>query len=246
MWHGSFAHMTWLICAFEMTQSHTRWRRLIGTPKLQIIFHKRATKYRSLLWKMTNKHKGSYESSPHCTCGPSFKAVTQIGIHFFLQMCDVTHSYMRFDSFLYVKWLNNIRGDLVSRPPGSLSSTSWANMGRDSFVYVTWLILTCEMTQSHTWRPSFEAVRQRVIQFFFCKCVTWLVHMCAMSHSYMWYVWFIYVILLIHMCDITHSYTDITHSYMWYYSFICVIWLIHIWDMPHPCMWYDSFIYVGT
>jgi len=25
------------------------WRRLIGSPKLQIIFHKRATKYRSLL-----------------------------------------------------------------------------------------------------------------------------------------------------------------------------------------------------
>ena len=49
---------------------HTRitgWRRLIGSPKLQIIFHKRATKYRSLLRKMTHKDKGSYESSPPCT-----------------------------------------------------------------------------------------------------------------------------------------------------------------------------------
>ena len=45
----------------------TGWRRLIGSPKLQIIFHKRATKYRSLLWKMTYKDKGSYESSPPCT-----------------------------------------------------------------------------------------------------------------------------------------------------------------------------------
>jgi len=35
-----------------------RWRRLIGSPKLQIIFHKRATKYRSLLRKMTYKDKG--------------------------------------------------------------------------------------------------------------------------------------------------------------------------------------------
>jgi len=34
---------------------------------LQIIFHKRATKYRSLLRKMTYKDKGSYESSPPCT-----------------------------------------------------------------------------------------------------------------------------------------------------------------------------------
>jgi len=44
----------------------TGWRRPIGSPKLQIIFHKRATKYRSLLWKMTSKDKGSYESSPPC------------------------------------------------------------------------------------------------------------------------------------------------------------------------------------
>jgi len=44
----------------------TGWRRLIGSPKLQIIFHKRATKYRALLRKMTCKDKGSYESSPPC------------------------------------------------------------------------------------------------------------------------------------------------------------------------------------
>ena len=42
----------------------TGWRRLIGSPKLQIIFHKRATNCRSLLRKMTYKDKGSYESSP--------------------------------------------------------------------------------------------------------------------------------------------------------------------------------------
>jgi len=33
---------------------------------LQIIFHKRAIKYRSLLQKMTLKDKGSYKSSPPC------------------------------------------------------------------------------------------------------------------------------------------------------------------------------------
>ena len=41
------------------------WRRLIGSPKLQIIFHKRATKYRSLLRKMTWKDKGSHVSLGH-------------------------------------------------------------------------------------------------------------------------------------------------------------------------------------
>jgi len=48
-------------------QRHTGWRRLIGSPKLQIIFHKRAIKYRLLLRKMTCKDKGSYESWPPCT-----------------------------------------------------------------------------------------------------------------------------------------------------------------------------------
>jgi len=50
-----------------MKGSSTGCRRLIGSPKLQIIFHKRATKYRSLLRKMTYKDKGSYESSPPST-----------------------------------------------------------------------------------------------------------------------------------------------------------------------------------
>ena len=44
----------------------TEWRRIIGSPKLQVIFHKRATKYTSLLRKMTYKDKGSYESLPPC------------------------------------------------------------------------------------------------------------------------------------------------------------------------------------
>jgi len=49
----------------------TGWRRLIGSIKLHIIFHKRATKYMSLLRKMTYKDKGSYESSPPCIVIPS-------------------------------------------------------------------------------------------------------------------------------------------------------------------------------
>jgi len=43
------------------------WRRLIGYLKLQVIFRKRATNYRALLWKVTYEDKGTYESSPPCT-----------------------------------------------------------------------------------------------------------------------------------------------------------------------------------
>jgi len=61
------------MCKRDMTQSKmsgtmvdTGWRKLIRSSQLQIIFHKRATKYRSFLRKMTYKDKGSYESSPLC------------------------------------------------------------------------------------------------------------------------------------------------------------------------------------
>jgi len=48
------------------SKATTGWRRLIGSPKVQIIFHKRATKYRSLLRKMTYQDEGSHECSPPC------------------------------------------------------------------------------------------------------------------------------------------------------------------------------------
>jgi len=60
-------HFLDLFAKFHTLILITGWRRLIGYPKLQIIFHKRATKYRSLLRKMTYKDNGSYESSPPCT-----------------------------------------------------------------------------------------------------------------------------------------------------------------------------------
>jgi len=44
----------------------TEWRRPIGCLKLQVIFRKRATKYRALLQKMTCKDKASYDSTPPC------------------------------------------------------------------------------------------------------------------------------------------------------------------------------------
>ena len=42
------------------------WQRLIGCLKMQVIFGKRATNYRALLWKMTCLHKTSYDSTPPC------------------------------------------------------------------------------------------------------------------------------------------------------------------------------------
>ena len=66
--HSSVQNSVVEVCVVEVcVEGVTGWRRLIGSPKLQIIFHKRATKCRALLRKMTYKDKGSYESSPPCT-----------------------------------------------------------------------------------------------------------------------------------------------------------------------------------
>jgi len=71
---------------------HTKgWRRLIGSPKLQIIFHKRATKYWSLVRKMTYKDKGSYESSPPCTLANACRLMKCI--HTFSETL-YTHTWM--------------------------------------------------------------------------------------------------------------------------------------------------------
>ena len=45
---------------------HTGWQRHVGCLKLQVIFRKRATKYRALLRKMTCRDMASYDSTPPC------------------------------------------------------------------------------------------------------------------------------------------------------------------------------------
>jgi len=61
----------------------TGWRRPIGCLKLQVIFRKRATNYRALLWKMTCKDKAFYGSSPPCICyrAPSWGPRLEITSH---------------------------------------------------------------------------------------------------------------------------------------------------------------------
>ena len=57
----------WVTLLPTLYTSSAGWWRLIGSPKLQIIFHKRAITYRPLLREMTYEDTGSDESSPPCT-----------------------------------------------------------------------------------------------------------------------------------------------------------------------------------
>ena len=71
------------------------WRRHIGSPKLQIIVHKRAIKYRSLLREMTYKDKGSYESSPPC-----MRLVAVVSFESpILEYCDWSRQCMMIDAY---------------------------------------------------------------------------------------------------------------------------------------------------
>jgi len=64
-------HSTAANCTTELCRYHqyctAGWRRCIGCLKLQVSFRKKATNYRTLLWKITSKDKASYGSSPPCT-----------------------------------------------------------------------------------------------------------------------------------------------------------------------------------
>ena len=73
-WIGFLRISIWSTCArllphlisARTRMCHTRWRRLTGCLKLQVIFRKRAINYRALLQEMTYKDKASYGFSPPC------------------------------------------------------------------------------------------------------------------------------------------------------------------------------------
>jgi len=135
---------------------HTGRRRLIGSPKLQIIFHKRATKYRSLLRKMTYKDKGSYESSPPCIWHTTYSYAWLIHIWY------TTHSYVAYgvedvpmravrpkdawhDSFIRDTWLNS-------------------HARHDIFLCETWHICMRDMTHLYARHGSFTPASHNAFQ----------------------------------------------------------------------------------
>jgi len=98
----------------------TGWRRLIGSPKLQMIFHNRATKYRALLLKMTYKEKGPYESSPPCIDGRSHDhalvlTLLYIQIYIYTSMCVRACIYIYIYIYMYIYICIYIYIDILTR-----------------------------------------------------------------------------------------------------------------------------------
>jgi len=143
-------------------------------------------------------------------------------------MCDMTHSCVWHDSFIYMTWLIH------------MCDVTNSHVWSDAFIRVIWLIHVWHTNTSYAWHDPFI----RVI---------WLIHMCDTTNSYVWHASFMCVIWLIHMrdmahmCDMSHSMCDVNLTVRRYLSvrhdsFIRMTCLIHrIWLMTHSYVWHDSF-----
>jgi len=208
--------------------------RLIGSPKLQIIFHKRATKYRALLRKMIYKDKGSYESSPPCMCDETYSCIqyeaSWIAFSWFLNSCHtyepVTHMHESRHtrewvmSHIWMRHVAHMNETQHTYEWGTLhiwmricsaflihSSGSWMCMC-DMLLYMCAMMLyICDLLiYRKRWHDS--------------GCVTWLIHVCYTTYSYVWRDVCICVTWLIRI-------GNVTYSYVWRVSCICVILLFH-------------------
>ena len=91
-----------------------RWRRPIGCLKLHVIFRKRVTNYRALLWKMTYKDKASYDSTPPCVAVSLFLSMcvsiyVQVYVYIYMYAyihiytCVCVYIYMYMCMYMYVR-----------------------------------------------------------------------------------------------------------------------------------------------
>jgi len=133
-------------------------------------------------------------------------------------ICDMTHSYVWYDSFVCVTWRIVCGGGVDSCATQGRQNIMGhfvdvgVDVGHDSFICETWLIvcgggvglhtlmlvLMWDMTHSYVWHDSFI-------------CETWL-FVCGVGVG-------LHTLMLVLMCDMTHS-------YVWHDSFICVTWRI--------------------
>jgi len=138
---------------------------------------------------------------------------------------------------------------------------------RDSFIRVTWLIHTCDVThfvrvswlipfdvtRSHAWRDSIiclkMALQKRIGSG--SMSVPWPMRACGVTYLYVWRDWLINVTLLIPIRDMAHFYKcaslcgnasaacAVTYAHVWRDSFMRVTPLTYTCEVTHwhICKW---------
>jgi len=247
VWHDSFICVTWLIHMCDVTRSyvwHDSCTRHVTCMSVQLCsnddqvcvsqveilvefeFVPRNVSFaRDLVTEQHAKRK---------------KEITWL-----IHVCDISHSDVWRDSFIYViicvTWLIHT------------CDMTHSYVWHDSFICVTWLIHMCDMTHSYMWHDSLVCVTWLVtwripVSVQRCnedkECVTWLMHMCDMAHSYVWHD----SSILWHDSFMFKSSVCVCLNYMSLQlndeAKVCVTWIIHMCDMTHSYVWHDAFIRV--
>jgi len=146
MRHDSFTYETWLIHIRDMTHSYMRHDSFKWDADESCLMCECVISY-IYQWVMSHvwmSHVSYMNGScliyewvmPHIWMGHA----SQVSSILDADECDMTHSHMRHDSFIYETWLIRMRRGWV-----------W----HDSFTYETWLIHVWDMTHSYMRHDSF-------------------------------------------------------------------------------------------
>ena len=196
---------------------NTGWRRLIGSPKLQIIFHKRATKYRSLLQKMTCKDKGSYESSPPCS------GILKSYTSYIIFKSYIISVFVRID-FIYT---NHQWREIVAYLSKSYTSYTicviaiMLHIGVYSWLYTYYYVMYDHQIHTHTYIYIYIYVYMKI--YIYICVIQIMPHIGVYSWLYTYYN-----VIYDHQIH-THTYIYMyIYVYMNIYIYICVIQI-----MPH-------------
>jgi len=113
--------------------------------------------------------------------------------HSFVWWWVVTHSYVWHVSFICVTHSRVRRDSYICC---TLRIRVYVRARCDSFICVTCLVYTCDMTDSFVWHDVSTHV----------MWAGWFIRMCDTSHSQVWHDSFTFVTCLIYSCDMTHPY----------------------------------------
>ena len=111
------------------------------------------------------------------------------------RMCNMTHSYVWRDSFIFVPWLIHMR----DKTHAYVWHGPFSHLRHFSFMCVTWPIYMCDMTHSCVWHDSLIRVTWPIQSL-----TSVLIYICDMTHLYVWHDVFMCVTWPFNTCDMTH------------------------------------------